>query len=657
MEVRLALKAAGFSPVGLNGKRPLSGGWQTMTDLSDEEIRRMPGTNTGALTRNAPTLDVDVTIQEAADYVEDLVEHRYKDRGQILVRFGLRPKRAIPFRTDKPFPKIKIRFKDQLGDEHALEFLGEGQQFAVHGIHPDTKEPWAWADYAPWDIERDDLPEIDEAEARELMDYLAEALVAEFGFERVDGNGAGANGNGHKLDHEIRFGNVHDGELAQTASLLRQGVCVDEVVREILAKAQDLKPEGWIWSREERKVRSQCLSFVAKNPELSNTLPDALRADFEALVQQGIRPRFAFSRSSGSMLSAPARTDAPPPSNLVMRRASEVTPEPIDWAWKNRLALGKHTLIAGEPGLGKSQLHLTIAAAFTRGGWWPNGEGRAPKGRVVILAAEDDAADTIVPRLIAAGADLDMVDIIEAVKLPDGQGQRSFNLQTDLATLGATLEELGDVVAIHIDPVSSYFGKGIDSHKNVDVRHVLEPVGVLAARYNVVLISITHFNKGSGQQSIKALHKIIGSVAFVAAPRVAFAVMEDSEDIDHRLFLSVKCNIGAKAQGLGFRLETALIKDGTIETVRLVWDAEPVNITADEAMAASTQRDTPAMDEVLEFLRGYCWPNGADQKDVRREADAAGFSWITVKRAKAKLGLRSAKGDFKEGWVWLPPEA
>jgi putative DNA primase/helicase len=107
---------------------------------------------------------------------------------------------------------------------------------------------------------------------------------------------------------------------------------------------------------------------------------------------------------------------------------------------------------------------------------------------VIILAAEDDAADTIVPRLIAADADLDMVDIIEAVRLPDGRGQRSFNLQTDLAILGAKIEELGDVVAVHIDPISSYFGKGIDSHKNVDVRHVLEPVGVLCAKYNVVLI-------------------------------------------------------------------------------------------------------------------------------------------------------------------------
>ena len=90
------------------------------------------------------------------------------------------------------------------------------------------------------------------------------------------------------------------------------------------------------------------------------------------------------------------------------------------------------------------------------------------------------------------------------------------------------VDALGDVVAVHIDPISSYFGKGIDSHKNVDVRHVLAPVGMLAERQRVVLLSVTHFSKGGSGQGVRALHKIIGSISFVAAPRFAFAVMEDA---------------------------------------------------------------------------------------------------------------------------------
>jgi hypothetical protein len=85
---------------------------------------------------------------------------------------------------------------------------------------------------------------------------------------------------------------------------------------------------------------------------------------------------------------------------LILRCAKDIKPEQIEWLWEGRLARGKHTAIAGEPGLGKSQAGIDIAATITRGKAWPNGEGTASKGRVVILSAEDDAADTIVPRLI-----------------------------------------------------------------------------------------------------------------------------------------------------------------------------------------------------------------------------------------------------------------
>src|SRR5262249_6703045 len=156
----------------LNGKRPLSADWQTKLDVSEDDIRRMPGANTGVLTRSVPTLDIDITHQEAADYVEDLVALRYKEHGEVLVRFRNRPKRAIPFRTESPFKKIKIKFEEG----HALEFLGDGQQFVVEGTHPDAGCPYTWAEYAPWDIECDDLPLIGEDEARELMEYLAAAL-------------------------------------------------------------------------------------------------------------------------------------------------------------------------------------------------------------------------------------------------------------------------------------------------------------------------------------------------------------------------------------------------------------------------------------------------------------------------------------------------
>ena len=218
-------------------------------------------------------------------------------------------------------------------------------------------------------------------------------------------------------------------------------------------------------------------------------------------------------------------------SELVTRCAADITPEKIEWIWKGRIARGKHTCIAGEPGTGKSQLLIYIMAAVTTGGDWPCGEGQAPLGNVIVLSAEDGAADTIVPRLIAAGADPGRVHIVSSV-LADGS-RRSLNLQLDLELLEKKIAEIGDVVLVGVDPVSSYLGK-TDSHKNSEVRGVLEPLSDMAERKRVAILSVTHFSKQGANNNAKALHRFIGSIAFTGAPRAAFAVIEDAENEGRR---------------------------------------------------------------------------------------------------------------------------
>src|SRR6516165_3905502 len=136
--------------------------------------------------------------------------------------------------------------------------------------------------------------------------------------------------------------------------------------------------------------------------------------------------------------------------SLVSHCAANIVPKPIEWLWPQRVAIGKQTLIAGEAGLGKSQIGIAMAAAVTTGGTWPCGEGCAPLGNVIILSAEDDPADTIVPRLLAAAADRHRVKIITAVRSKDRSGRRAFNLQTDLELLEREIADIGGAQMILI---------------------------------------------------------------------------------------------------------------------------------------------------------------------------------------------------------------
>jgi putative DNA primase/helicase len=351
--------------------------------------------------------------------------------------------------------------------------------------------------------------------------------------------------------------------------------------------------------------------------------------------------------------------DLPPEATsgtaLITQCAADVTPEPVEWLWPGRVALGKLTLIAGEAGLGKSQLSIAIAAAVTTGGDWPCREGRAPQGNVVILSAEDGAADTVVPRLMAAGADRERVQLVSAVR--DEESRRSFDLSADLALLDQKISAIGDVKLIIIDPISSYLGSKVDSHVNAAVRGVLEPVSEMAARLRIAIVAITHPPKGTGTT---AINRFIGSIAFVAAARAAFMVTRDTEDEIRRLFLPVKNNLAPLGKGLAFRLEQRLVADGIVGS-SVAWEPETVTITADQALQAADDRGGGggAGADAEEFLREALAGGAVAVIDLKADAKEAGLSWATVRRAKERLGIvaeRESHGRDGGGrWTWAMP--
>jgi putative DNA primase/helicase len=336
---------------------------------------------------------------------------------------------------------------------------------------------------------------------------------------------------------------------------------------------------------------------------------------------------------------------------LISRRASEIQPERVEWLWFGRIARGKHTCIAGEPGTGKSQLSIAISAAISTGGEWPCAEGRAPLGSVIILSAEDGAADTIVPRLTAAEANRDRLHIVSAVE--NGKGRRGFDLKADLGLLEQKIVEIGDVALVIVDPISSYMGK-TDSHKNADVRGVLEPIAEMADRTRVAVLTVTHFSKPNGGAATKALHKFIGSVAFGAAARAAFVVIEDPNDKDRRLFLHAKNNLAEPPQGLAFRLEQGIVGEDNV-TSHVDWEPEPITTTADEALAADGKSNL-AVAEAEDFLQSLLADGPVPSKQLDAEAQEAGIAKSTLRRAKANLGIKPSKDGMKGGWVCSLPK-
>ncbi len=243
-------------------------------------------------------------------------------------------------------------------------------------------------------------------------------------------------------------------------------------------KAQGVALE---WSRGELDR----LARYASNPPSRYTGDDDVLAVFESMTPKtgGITVGTVFDRAIeagwkgnpfsdgksarevfGEVIPRPA-ADADGYTNsggLSFRSMQDIAPVEIDWLWPERIAAGKLTLIAGAPDGGKSQIAAYIAATISNGGPWPFGEGKAEQGAVIWLSAEDDPADTTVPRLIAAAADRRLIFELKPIVRGEN-GPRTLNVVEDLGEIARVIETIKEtygvpVRAIVIDPISAYMG-------------------------------------------------------------------------------------------------------------------------------------------------------------------------------------------------------
>jgi putative DNA primase/helicase len=344
--------------------------------------------------------------------------------------------------------------------------------------------------------------------------------------------------------------------------------------------------------------------------------------------------------------------------NLESAPASSFKMAGLNWLWPNRFALGKLGLIVGLPDRGKGLITADMTARVTNGDLWPCGEGRALKGRVLILSAEDDVEDTIVPRLVAAGANLNQVEILRMVR--QGDSKRMFSLVSDLELLRRKVEELGDVVMIDIDPMSAYLGVGkIDSYRTTDVRGVLAPLTEFAAAKQVFVLGVLHFNKKTDVNN--AMLRISDSLAFAATARHCYVVVDDLEN-DRRLFVKAKNNLAPDTKALSYGVNTVNVgndeKTGkAIWAPRVAWGLEHVEITATQAMEAEASGRSSAnpREAAKTFLTNMLVAGPVAKSEIEEAADANCIAVATLKRAKAELGIIAKKSGLKGGWTWQLP--
>ena len=335
-----------------------------------------------------------------------------------------------------------------------------------------------------------------------------------------------------------------------------------------------------------------------------------------------------------------------PTGRLVTVCAADIKPEHVEWLVDQSFPLGMLAVIGGQPGLGKSQISINLAAGVTTGKGLPGTGSFNNLGSVIILANEDDAARTIRPRLDAAGADISKVHIVEGVAR-EGVDVDMFQLDLDIADLRERALQIGDVKLIVIDPPSAYLGTKVDSYKDSDVRGMLMPLGKLAQETGAMILLIVHLNKrtdGGAQQ------RFSGSTAWTAAPRVGFMVAEDPLT-KQRFMLPVKNNIGDDRLGYQYHIAEKLIHYGgqTFKSSYIVWDQTTSRSVA-ELLTPPKANKPDAVGVAKDFLEDELANAPLPVDQIQAAAKAAGISWPSVLRAKSTMLITSEK--VGSGWTW-----
>jgi len=330
---------------------------------------------------------------------------------------------------------------------------------------------------------------------------------------------------------------------------------------------------------------------------------------------------------------------------------ADVVPERLAWLWPGRLPKGKLIVMEGDPSLGKSSLWVDFSGHLTTGTPWPDGTP-CPIGAVAVMSAEDGLADTVRPRLDAAGADPALVHVLTEVEQVTPAGYVVTRPPTlgDIAEITSLIETTHAVLLV-VDVLMAYLPGKADAHRDQDVRAVLHRLNTVAEATGCTMLLLRHLNKSTGGP---AMYRGGGSIGIIGAARGGLLVAQDPDDEtgDIRVLASNKNNLAKKSTSLRYRLTSVPGAD----VARIEWLGTSSHIA--ETLLASPERgeDRPEASAVDQFITSYLsHPNRggtAPSKDVEAAARAAGFSTSAIRRSRERLCDKPDKSKFNGGWLW-----
>lgn len=398
-------------------------------------------------------------------------------------------------------------------------------------------------------------------------------------------------------------------------------------------------------------VNATILSTGANPPEPQDEEPEEDEAMDKPAADTNLKLSGYLANDNGGM-------------GLITQCAASIVMTELEWLWPQRVPKGKMTFFTGKPDCCKSMVLLDLIARATTGKDFPDGsKNENPPCKVLIAASEDDPNDTLVPRLVAAGADLNMVDLVHGTMVEiTGKNKTTkrkrtkLDLKRDAKLLLESIKVHPDIKLLALDPITSFLGDA-DTNKDKDIRPIVDEITRVCNKSGITIVGIIHSNKRS---DVDAVHKVSGAGALAASVRAVWGFSRDSEEKTKYHMAHVKGNLGKDKSGINYSIEEAQVTLSNGKSVgipHIVW-GEKIDEDADDLLSAErANRDGKDTKMIMAtaLIRSML---PAKATDIFTKAEAEGISPSTVRNARYKMPDVKVTHDAPNGtvdrqWWWV----